>query len=218
MSKEQTILEKAAKLYNSYIPEYRNAALELFTEEELEEASKTVSEDRQKELISKLQKKIDRCKTLFPIGTLINSDDSIDHCPHLVCGEPYIANDEKWVSKFSDYDYNDKERKSIFVKTLRISDGKAKPSFVCLENVLGYHTSKNRKMHMNMIIDPNERYKEECENRDQKVMLYKGKVQEFERELEFLKKDLETWKKYEPVKMDKEFCDKILKTYEESHK
>lgn len=213
------VYNKALEWYQSGVPGKKEAALELFSEEELEKGVSRYNKEKKlkiaRERRQELEKCLERCKKLFPIGTLVRSDDGTDHLPNLVISEPYISETEYHFPFFKhSWDYDKKE--TVLVKTVRICGNEPIDhiSYVGLETVLYYmDKDKNDDFYRNGIIDLKEYKESQIKKRQEKIEWLTKRKEEEEKRLNDILSDLSEWEEYDPTKLTKEKIQEILKNY-----
>lgn len=177
-------------------------------------------ENREKERKEQLQKMFERCKKLFPIGTLIWSDDGSDKCLNIIISEPYIGKHDYHYPLY--VDYNIKDRSTILVKTVRIEyfgndvidDPRFSNSIVCLENCLYFIDKKDSDTFKeNHIVNLKEYIKNKEKEKSEKIKKLEKDIKEKEESLERTKKELKEIQSYEPTGLTKEKIEKIVKRY-----
>lgn len=213
------LFEKAIEWYRKG-GDYRRAACELFSEKKLEAyengRKKNMMTDRDK----MLQKMLVRCKKLFPIGSLIQSHDGTDHLPNLTISEPYIQ-DVKHLPFCVDYssDYEDGERKTIFVDTVRIR--RNEPwinSQVCLEELLYYmDIPDGDNFKKKGFIDLKEYEKKQIEKKNEELTYLKTLAEKIEKDLDDTKKKIAEVEAYNPSELTEQKLKEILKDVTETH-
>jgi hypothetical protein len=163
---------------------------------------------------------------MFPIGTLIWSDEGTDSCPNIVVGEPYIGN-TKYGSHipYGIYEYSDEKevQKTILVHTVRIYRSEIESdhpewykSVVGLEMLMDnmkkpldqrYPTKES------YFIELDEYHKSEGIERDNNLNNLRKSISEYEEKLQKLKKDLSTWENYDPNSLTKKKINEIVEKY-----
>ena len=223
-SKEE-VFKKALNWFISNNSSLKNAALELFSEDELrasaDEYKIKQKENREKERKEQLQKMFERCKKLFPIGTPIWSDEGSDKCLNIIISEPYIGKHDYHYPMFIDYNYTDRYT-TILVKTIRIEyfgndvidDSRFSNSIVCLENCLYYMDKKDSdRFKKNHIINLKEYIKNKEKEKSEKIKKLEKDIKEKEESLEKTKQELKEIQLYEPAGLTKEKIEEIVKRY-----
>ena len=227
---ETNLFDKAMEWYQSGDKGKREAALELFPEDmlkrEIEGFKKRNKQERLKERDLDLERRLSLAKKMFPIGTLIWSDEGTDSCPNLIVSEPYIGN-TKYGSHipYGIYEYSDEKevQKTILVHTVRIYRSEIESdhpewykSVVGLEMLMDnmkkpldqrYPTKES------YFIELDEYHKSEGNKRDNNLNNLKKSISEYEEKLQKLKKDLSTWENYDPNSLTKEKINKIIEKY-----
>ena len=216
------IFEKALEWYMSGNFERKKMACELFPEIQLKDRMEEYEEEKrikkEKEREEQLQKNLERCKELFPIGTPVWSDDGTDNCPNIIVSEPYIE-ETKYREPYGAYDLLYKgPKKSIFAKTIRVPhneplEGRWKNNVVCLEKCLYAMDSESPYCHREHIIDFEDFYKKQNEERTNRIKRLKENIERVEKDLSQYKDELEDFEKYNPLDFNQEFINKIVKDY-----
>ena len=200
--------------------DYRRAACELFSENELEtyenERKKNMMVDRDK----MLQEMLIRCKKLFPIGILIQGDDFADRLPNLTISEPYIQY-VKYLPLCVNYssEYKDGERKTIFVDTVRIRRNEpCGKSQVCLEQLLYYMNKPDGdNFKKKGFIDLKEYEKKQIEKKNEELTYLKTLAEKIEQDLDDTKKNIAEVEAYNPSELTEQKLKDILKDVTETH-
>ena len=200
--------------------DYRRAACELFSENELEtyenERKKNMMVDRDK----MLQEMLIRCKKLFPIGSLIQGDNLADRLPNLTISEPYIQYVKYLplcVNYSSEYKYG--ERKTIFVDTVRIRRNEpCGKSQVCLEQLLYYMDKPDGdNFKKKGFIDLKEYEKKQIEKKNEELTYLKTLAEKIEQDLDDTKKSIAEVEAYNPSELTEQKLKDILKDVTETH-
>ena len=200
--------------------DYRRAACELFSENELEtyenERKKNMMVDRDK----MLQEMLIRCKKLFPIGSLIQGDNLADRLPNLTISEPYIQY-VKYLPLCVNYssEYKDGERKTIFVDTVRIRRNEpCGKSQVCLEQLLYYMNKPDGdNFKKKGFIDLKEYEKKQIEKKNEELTYLKTLAEKIEQDLDDTKKSIAEVEAYNPSELTEQKLKEILKDVTETH-
>jgi len=209
MNKNKNLFDLAMGWYSSGEPGKKAAALDLFPEEmlqkEIEAYRKRDKEERFKSREENLKKMLERCKKLFPVGTLVYSDDGTDKLPNLTIGEPYIKKVE-FLPFCVDYswEYDGHEKKTIMVDTVRIRRNEPyNYGYVCLETLLYYlDKSKDDNFRRPVFIDLKEYEKEQKEKRDKQIKQLKEDIDKGKLELEKNTLELSELEKYDPSELE----------------
>ena len=213
------LFEKAIEWYRKG-GDYRRAACELFSENELEtyenERKKNMMVDRDK----MLQEMLIRCKKLFPIGSLIQGDNLADRLPNLTISEPYIQYVKYLplcVNYSSEYKYG--ERKTIFVDTVRIRRNEpCGKSQVCLEQLLYYMDKPDGdNFKKKGFIDLKEYEKKQIEKKNEELTYLKTLAEKIEQDLDDTKKSIAEVEVYNPSELTEQKLKDILKDVTETH-
>ena len=200
--------------------DYRRAACELFSENELEtyenERKKNMMVDRDK----MLQEMLIRCKKLFPIGSLIQGDNLADRLPNLTISEPYIQY-VKYLPLCVNYssEYKDGERKTIFVDTVRIRRNEpCGKSQVCLEQLLYYMDKPDGdNFKKKGFIDLKEYEKKQIEKKNEELTYLKTLAEKIEQDLDDTKKSIAEVEAYNPSELTEQKLKEILKDVTETN-
>ena len=200
--------------------DYRRAACELFSANELEtyenERKKNMMVDRDK----MLQEMLIRCKKLFPIGSLIQGDNLADRLPNLTISEPYIQY-VKYLPLCVNYssEYKDGERKTIFVDTVRIRRNEpCGKSQVCLEQLLYYMDKPDGdNFKKKGFIDLKEYEKKQIEKKNEELTYLKTLAEKIEQDLDDTKKSIAEVEAYNPSELTEQKLKEILKDVTETH-
>ena len=200
--------------------DYRRAACELFSENELEtyenERKKNMMVDRDK----MLQEMLIRCKKLFPIGSLIQGDNLADRLPNLTISEPYIQY-VKYLPLCVNYssEYKDGERKTIFVDTVRIRRNEpCGKSQVCLEQLLYYMDKPDGdNFKKKGFIDLKEYEKKQIEKKNDELTYLKTLAEKLEKDLDDTKKSIAEVEAYNPSELTEQKLKEILKDVTETN-
>ena len=227
---ETNLFDKAMEWYQSGDSGKKEAALDLFPEDmlkrEIESFKKRNKQERLKTREEQLHQRLEEAKKMFPIGTLIWSDDGTDSCPNIVVGEPYIGNTEYGSHiPYGIYEYTDKreEQKTILVHTVRIyrseieSDNpKWYRSVVGLEMLMDNMKkpfSQRYPAKESYFVELEEYYKSENEERNNNLNNLKKSIATYEEKLQEFKKDLSEWENYDPNSLTKEKINEIVEKY-----
>ena len=213
------LFEKAIEWYRKG-GDYRRAACELFSENELEtyenERKKNMMVDRDK----MLQEMLIRCKKLFPIGSLIQGDNLADRLPNLTISEPYIQY-VKYLPLCVNYssEYKDGERKTIFVDTVRIRRNEpCGKSQVCLEQLLYYMDKPDGdNFKKKGFIDLKEYEKKQIEKKNEELTYLKTLAEKIEQDLDDTKKSIAEVEAYNPSELTEQKLKEILKDVTETN-
>lgn len=222
---EINLFDKAMGWYQSGDSGKKEAALELFPKEMLEkeiESYKRRDKEEKKKLRDKeLQEVLEKCKKLFPIGTLVWSDECSDHCVNIIVEEPHIGKTEYKVP-WGKYEYDDKDRKTVLAKTIRIGimsneplEGNWCKSDVGLEKLLINMTKKKESSYINTkpIINLKELQESNMEERNKEIAGLKKEIEKLTATLEEYKTDLAELEAYDPYAFTKEKIQEIVKQY-----
>lgn len=220
MENNKNLFDLAMKWYRSGDSGKRAAALDLFPEEmlikEIETYRKRDKEERIKSRKEHLQKMLERCKKLFPVGTLIYSDEGTDSLPNLIISEPRIQK-VKYLPYCveNSWDYGPDETYTIVADTLRIHNNEPyNYSRVCLETSLYYlDKPKDDNFKKPVFINLKEYEKEQKDKRDEQIKLLKELIEKETVKLEKDKLNLSELEKYNPEELTEERLQNILKSF-----
>lgn len=223
---ETNLFDKAMEWYQSGDRGKREAALELFPEDllesEIENFKNRNYKEKKKKREEELQNVLETCKKMFPIGTLIWSDEGTDDCPNIVVGEPYIDT-AKYGGHMPDGKYNwsdpEEDKKTVLVKTLRLfrneiteENYKWAKSIVGLEKVL-----LNSKKPMgqkypdrDLFVNLDKYKKDQKDVRSEQIKRWTDKIAGYQRDIAAIQKTLKSWEEYNPDEITKESIQKII--------
>jgi hypothetical protein len=227
---ETNLFDKAMEWYQSGDKGKREAALELFPEDmlkkEIEGFKKRNKQERLKERDLDLERKLSSAKKMFPIGTLIWSDEGTDSCPNLIVSEPYIGNTKYGTHiPYGIYEYSDEKevKKTILVHTVRIYRSEIESdhpewyrSVVGLERLMDNMEKpldQRYPVKGSYFIELDEYHKSEEVERNNYLNNLKESISEYEEKLQKFKKDLSTWESYDPNSLTKEKINEIVEKY-----
>ena len=211
--------------YMSGDPGKKSAALDLFPEEMIKKEIEAYRKRNEKERIKlrkeNLQKMLERCKKLFHVGDVIESNDVTDHLPNLIISEPRIQKVEYLpVCVENSWEYKDSERHTIVVDTVRLymNEPLDRKSKVCLEELLYYMDKpKDDEFRKNGFIDLKEYAKKQVEKKDKELKNLKEKEQRVLKNLSELQMDIAALEEYNPNELTKEKVKEILKNDTATH-
>ena len=227
---EINLFDKAMEWYQSKEKGKMEAALELFPEEmlerEIEDFKKRNYKEKMKTREEQLQKYLKDAKKMFPIGSLIWSDEGTDHCPNIVVSEPYIG-DTTYGSHIPDNIYSYEipygERKTILVRTIRIyrsdivgNELKYAKGIVGLEKLMVNMEKPFHKRYPckeSYFVNLEEYYKSENEEKNNNLSNLKKSISSYEEKIKELKTDLSEWENYDPNSLTKEKINEIVEKY-----
>ena len=222
---ETNLFDKAMSWYQSGDSGKRDAALELFPkdmlEKEIENYKKRDKEERKKLREKELQDVLKKCKKLFPVGTLVWSDDGTDHCVNVIVEEPHIAGTE-YRAPYGKYEIGDMDRKTVLAKTIRIGTMSNEPlegnwckSYVGLENLLINMTEKKDSPYVRTkpIINLKDLHEKKKAERDAEIMKIKAEIEKRSNELVKYNADLSELEAFNPYEFTKEKIQEIVKQY-----
>ena len=217
---ETNLFDKAMKWYMSFDDGKKAAALELFPEDmlkkEIENYKKRDKEERLKLRETELKNNLERAKKMFPIGTVVWSDDGCDHCPNLIIGEPYIGNTKYGTHiPYDKYDLrdNDDDKKTILAPAVRIFMGNVDTehphifkSIVGLEKILCTmdKPEEHRYPHKEFIVDLYQYALTQMEKRSNEIKNLEDKIRRNQKEIDEWKEELKEWKDYDPFALNEE--------------
>ena len=219
---DKKLLDKALEWYQH--SDLRQAALDLFPEKvlekELESYRKRKAKEREKTREIELQKMLERCKKLFPIGTLMWNDEGSDQLPNIVIGEPYIGSSPYHYPRYTDYfgPGSDLNRRTVLVKSVRVSDGNVPAddkfylSKICLENSL-YFIDHPSEWTRSPLINLVEYQKQEIKKRDNSVKDIQKDIERLEKSLSDKQERFSYLMMYNPMDFSKERIKEIVKRY-----
>lgn len=225
MNKNKNLFDLAISWYRSGDYGKKAAALDLFPENMLKKEIKAYRKRDEKERIKlreeNLQKMLERCKKLFHIGDVIESDDGTDNLPNLIISEPRIQKVEylPWCVENS-YDYGPDERYTIVVDTVRLymNEPLDRKSKVCMEQLLYYMDKpKDDEFRKNGFIDLKEYAKKQIEERDTELSRLKESEQRTQKDLSDIQMNIAVLEDYDPNELTKEKVKDILKNVTETH-
>lgn len=210
------LLDKVLSWYTSGDPGKKAAALDLLPEKVLKkeaEKFKTIkNEEWKKAREEELKEVLEKCKNLFPVGTLVWNDDSTDKCVNVIIEEPHIEKTE-YKAPDGKYEYLDIDnRKTVLAQAVRIQyfgndviEGNFGKSIVGLEKCLekGNH-----------IIDLDKFHKDKMDEKNEETRRLKEKITEFQKKVDELNSELCKIESYNPYSLTKEKIQEIVKKYE----
>jgi hypothetical protein len=161
-----------------------------------------------------------RCKKLFPVGSLIQSDDGTDHLPNLTIGEPYIQNVEYLpFCVDNSWEYKDGEKRTILVDTIRIwRNEPCWKSKVCLEGLLYYMDQPDgNQFKRKGFIDLKEYEMQQIEKIKEVSQRIKENIACYQEKLDKEKQELEKLNAYNPSELTKQKLEEILKNVTENN-
>jgi len=201
--------------------DYRRAALELYDEETLVKELENIKKENHDKLVKareeELQKKLNKCIKLFPIGTLIDSDEGTDRCLNIVIGTPYIGeHDYHWPSYCNVPTWELGNHRTVLVKTVRISFNQViGKSIVCLENLLAFieNPSKDYRVPARGIVKLEDYIERENKYKNDKLEELNKSIVALEKSLSEYKNDFNEYDSYKPEEFTQETIDEIVKKY-----
>lgn len=220
MKANENIFDKAV---NWYIKgnDFRKAALELFDEETLKKEVERTKKEQFNNLVknreNELKEKLDGCLKLFPVGTLIDSDDGTDKCLNIIVGKPYIGEaDYHWPNYLDIPIWELKNHRTILAKTVRISFNEViDKSMVCLENILYFMDSDSKYSPNRGIVNLKDYVNQKNEMRLEEIDKINKKINEVNKELKVLNAEFSLYDSYNPSEFTQEKVDEIVKQYKQ---
>lgn len=223
---ETNLFDKAMEWYQSGDSGKREAALDLFPEtmfeKEIEDFKKRDQKERLKTRENELYTLLARAKTMFPVGTIVWSDEGTDSCPNIIISDPYIGRTDYGShvpdGKYKYYDDWD-SRKTILAKTVRINNSDVlDPKYwaiVGLEKIIIETDSGdfryNRKN--GYFITLEEYHKSEEIEKNNQIANLKRAISQYEDKLQEFRQDLSNWESYDPYSLTKEKINEIVEKY-----
>ncbi len=225
MNNSKNLFDLAMDWYRSGDSGKKAAALDLFPEnmlkKEIEVYRKRDEKKRVKLREENLQKMLERCKKLFHIGDVIQSDDGTDYLPNLIISEPRIQKVEYLpFCVESSWRYEDSEKKTIVVDTVRLYMNKPleRKSKVCLEQLLYYMDKpKDDVFRKNGFIDLKEYAKKQIEKKNNELKDLKAREQRAQKDLSDIQMDIAVLEDYDPNELTSKKINEILKNVTETH-
>lgn len=219
MKNNKNLFDLAMGWYRSGDSGKKAAALDLFPEDmlkkEIEAYRKRDKEERIKLREENLQKMLERCKKLFHIGDLIESNDGTDHLPNLIISEPRIQKVEYLpFCVENSWDYGPDEKYTIVVDTVRLhmNEPLNRKSKVCLEALLYYmDKSKDDEFRKNRFIDLKEYTKKQIEEKNEELKSLKEREQRVQKDLSDIQMDIAVLENYDPNELTYKKIKEILK-------
>lgn len=219
--KKNNLFDIAMGWYMSGDSGKKAAALDLFPEEmlikEIDAYRKRNKKERIKLREENLQKMLERCKKLFHVGDVIQSDDGTDNLPNIIISEPKIQN-VKYLPFCVDnsWEYDDCDKKTILVDTIRISCNKPleRKYKVCLETLLYYmDKQKDDTFRKKGFIDLKEYAKTQIDIKNNELKRLKEKEERILKELNEILSDIKCLEEYNPNELTNEKVKEIIKEY-----
>lgn len=211
------------KAVNWYIKgnDYRRAALELYDEETLIKEIENVKKEKHDELVKEreveLQNILKKCLKLFPIGTLIDSDEGTDKCLNIVIGTPYIGeHDYHWPNYCNVPTWELGNHRTVLVKTVRILFNQViGQSIVCLENLLAFieDPSKDYRVPHRGIVKLEDYINRQNEYKNDKLEELNKNIITLEKSLSEYRDDFNLYDSYKPEEFTQESIDNIVNKY-----
>ena len=218
MNKNKNLFDLAMGWYRSGDSGKKEAALDLFPEEmlikEIEAYRKRDAKERVKLREENLQKMLERCKKLFHIGDLINSDDGTDSLPNLIISEPRLQKvDFLPFCVENSWDYGPDDKYTIVVDTVRLhmNEPLHYKSRVCLEALLYYMDKPDEDYKKRGFINLEEYIKKEIEEKNNELKNLKEKEQRTQKDLSELQMDIAILEEYDPNELTSKKIKEILK-------
>lgn len=222
---ENPLFEKALEWYQSGDKGKKEAALDIFPqdmlEKEIENHRKKKERLKREERDNVLANVLIKSKELFPIGTLVWSDEGTDYCPNIIVSEPYIGTNEYGNHiPYDAYDYNTppNERKTVLAKTFRLFRGEFTNErwsygIVGLENLIHNMNSDSKWVNHKPIVNLEEYYKNEIENKKKRIEQLKDNIERTQKELDKYNEELSELESYNPRNLTKEKVQSIIEQY-----
>ena len=219
--KKNNLFDIAMGWYRSGDSGKKAAALDLFPEEmlikEIDEYRKRDKKERIKLREENLQKMLERCKKLFHVGDVIQSDDGTDNLPNIIISEPKIQN-VKYLPFCVDnsWEYDDCDKKTILVDTIRISCNKPleRKYKVCLETLLYYmDKQKDDTFRKKGFIDLKEYAKTQIEEKNNELKCLKEEEERKLKELNEIQSEIKCLEEYNPNELTNKKVKEIIKEY-----
>ena len=217
-----SLLDRVLGWYRSADPGKKAAALELFPEEKLEsEMDAYLKRKKKQDILDReqtLQEKLERCRKLFPIGTLVWNDEYSDHCPNIIISEPYIGESDSYHMPYSIN--SNLPNTTILAKTMRIFHGneideKYSPSIIglekCLDNMIAREPGDS--FYRNHIINLKDFYKEEFDKRSKEIERCEKLIADYQKQIDSINESLRHTREYNPKNLNAEFIKNVVDKY-----
>ena len=202
----------------------KEAALDLFPEEMLKKEIEAYRKRDEKERIKlreeDLQKMLERCKKLFHIGDLIESNEGTDSLPNLIISEPRIQKVENLPFCVEDsWEYGQNDKYTIVVDTVRLymNEPLNYKSRVCLEALLYYMDKSDGVYKKRGFIDLKEYAKKQIEEKNKELKNLKEREQRTQKDLSELQMNIAVLEKYDPNELTPKRVKEILKDVTATH-
>jgi len=217
-NKNKNLFDLAMGWYMSGDSGKKAAALDLFPEDmlkkEIEVYRKRNEEERVKLREENLQKMLERCKKLFHVGDVIESDDGTDHLPNLIISEPRIQKvDYLPFCVENSWDYKESERYTIVVDTVRLYMNKPsdRKTEVCLEGLLYYMDKPNDdEFKKNGFINLKEYAKTQLLKKEKELRRLKDEEERYLKNLNKIQSEIKELEAYNPNELTRKKIKKIL--------
>jgi hypothetical protein len=157
---------------------------------------------------------LERCKKLFHIGDLINSDEGTDSLPNLIISEPRLQKvDFLPFCVENSWDYGPDDKYTIVVDTvrLRMNEPLHYKSRVCLEALLYYMDKPDEDYKKRGFINLEEYIKKEIEEKNNELNDLRAKEQRTQKDLSELQMDIAILEEYDPNELTSKKINEILK-------
>lgn len=224
MNKNKNLFDLAMGWYRSGDSGKKEAALDLFPEDmlkkEIEAYRKRDKEERLKLREENLQKMLKRCKKLFHIGDVIESNDGTDHLPNLIISEPEIQKVEYLPFCVENgWDYGPDDKYTILVDTVRLyMNEPLDRSKVCLEELLYCMDLPNDEYFKKKgFIDLKEYTKRQIKKKYDELKNLLEKEERVQKELDEIQSDITVLENYDPNKLTDKKIKEILKNVTATH-
>lgn len=219
MKNKEDVFKKAVIWYSKG-GDYRKAALELYDEDKLKKELQNVEKEQHNIVVKnrekELKKKLDRCTKLFPIGTLIDSDDGSDKCLNIVVGKPYIGEEDyHWPNYCNVPTWELGNHKTVLIKTVRVSFNKViGKSIVCLENLLQFMDNPSKDfLPKRGIVNLKNYVSQKNEMKRKEIDRINKEIDKVEMEVSLLKSEFSLYDSYKPEEFTQEKINEIVKKY-----
>lgn len=218
-----SLFDKAMEWYQSGNPGKKEAAIELFPEDMLEKEIDNYKRRNKKErkILREIELKnvLERAKKMFPIGTLVWSDDGTDGCPNLIIGEPYIGSTKYNTHiPYNKYEFDDNDRETVLVNTLRIfrnqvdDDNPLYKAKVGLEILLENYDNPN-EYNKNPFIDLDDYHKTQAKKREDEIKRLKDNISHYKEMLDQQTEELAELEAYDPYGLNEDLIQEILQQH-----
>lgn len=226
---EGNLFDKAMEWYQSGDRGKREAALELFPEDmlknEIDNYRKRNKVERLKLRDVELEKSLEDAKKMFPVGTIIWSDDGTDTCPNIIVGEPYIGNTKYGThipyEKYHYFEDKDVEKKTILVHAIRVSHGSIPGEEIFRNSVIGLEKimlemkkpEQNRYPAKDFFVDIDSYRNNEAKKKAEEIKNLNDIITRNQKEIDRCKAELAEWMEYNPYAFSVEMIDELVKKW-----